>query len=112
VFFQAESYYIFAFGCSHQQTTLTTTLVTPTPFLLTANSEGCNLLYSLRGSLVLLGRPDIECWNLWSQDKEQPAMDEAEDNSAAVRSHYHHPEEASSQERRFLSQEVLHQADS
>ena len=60
VFFQAQSYYIFAFGCSHQQTTLMTTLVTPTPFLLTANSEGCNLLYSLRGSLVLLGRPDFD----------------------------------------------------
>jgi hypothetical protein len=39
-------------------------------------------------------------------------MDEAENNSAAVRCHHDHTEEAPSQERGFIPQEVLHKADS
>jgi hypothetical protein len=55
---------------------------------------------------------DVECWNLWPQDEEQPEMDEAENNGATVWCHYHHPEEAPAQEGGFLPQEVLHQTDS
>jgi len=76
------------------------------------NDGRYRLLASLHGSLVLLHVSDFECWDLWSQDKEQPEVDEVEDNSAALGSYYHHPEEASPQERGLVPQEVLHQADS
>jgi hypothetical protein len=77
-----------------------------------ANGGRYRLLASLHGKLVLLDLSDFECWDLWSQDKEQPEMDEVEDNSAALRSYYHHPEQASPQARGLVPQEVLYQADS
>jgi hypothetical protein len=60
----------------------------------------------------LSDKSDFKYWTLWSQDKEQPEVDEAENNSATLGSYYHHPEEASPQERGLVPQEILHQADS
>lgn len=67
-----------------------------------ADTGECRPLASLCGSLVLFNESDFECWNLWWQDKEQPEVDEAENNSATVRSYYHHTEEASAEERGLL----------
>lgn len=50
-------------------------------------------------------------WCLWSQDEEQPEVDEAANNSAAIWCHYNHSEETPAQARRLIPQEVLHQAD-